>query len=122
MADRIRLSRVKGFRLPDGAVSVGRGSRWGNPFTVPAFAAAGGRPAAVERFRQWLAFEDPDDTNVYIAGAGRYDRRWMRDHLAELRGRTLACWCPLPAAGEPDICHAAVLLELANAARGNTDG
>ncbi|HEX5568070.1 MAG TPA: DUF4326 domain-containing protein, partial [Streptomyces sp.] len=34
---------------------------------------------------------------------------------AELRGRDLMCWCPLPAPGEPDHCHAAVLLELANA-------
>lgn len=31
-----------------------------------------------------------------------------------LRGKNLACWCKLPKPGEPDICHAAVLLELAN--------
>ncbi len=24
------------------------------------------------------------------------------------------CGCPLPAAGEPDVCHAAVLIEAAN--------
>ena len=39
---------------------------------------------------------------------------------AELAGKNLACWCPLPAPGEPDICHAAVLLELANTTEGNT--
>jgi hypothetical protein len=32
----------------------------------------------------------------------------------ELAGKSLACWCPLPAEGEPDICHAAVLLDIAN--------
>ena len=32
----------------------------------------------------------------------------------ELRGKTLACLCPLPKPGEPDICHAALLLKLAN--------
>lgn len=34
----------------------------------------------------------------------------IADELAELRGKNLACWCPL---GRP--CHADVLLELANA-------
>lgn len=33
---------------------------------------------------------------------------------AELAGRDLACWCPLPKPGEPDHCHGAVLLALAN--------
>lgn len=31
-----------------------------------------------------------------------------------LQGKNLACWCPLPQSGEPDKCHAAVLLRLAN--------
>lgn len=121
MPDRIQLRRVKGWRLPEGAVSVGRGSRWGNPFTVAgaieygfAETKAEGRKVAVVRFREWLLFEDPADSDTYISGAGRYERKWMRDHLAELRGKTLACWCPLPAGGEPDICHGAVLLSLAN--------
>jgi hypothetical protein len=30
------------------------------------------------------------------------------------RARDLACWCKLPAGGQPDHCHAPVLLELAN--------
>jgi hypothetical protein len=31
----------------------------------------------------------------------------------ELAGaQALACWCKLPAEGEPDKCHADVLLEL----------
>jgi hypothetical protein len=34
--------------------------------------------------------------------------------LASLRGKNLACWCPLPEPGKCDICHAALLLELAN--------
>ncbi len=35
---------------------------------------------------------------------------YHREHIAELRGRDLACWCPLD--GGP--CHADVLLEWAN--------
>lgn len=30
----------------------------------------------------------------------------------ELAGRDLACWCRLPAPGKPDICHAALLLDV----------
>lgn len=33
----------------------------------------------------------------------------------QLARRDLLCWCPLPADGQPDYCHAVVLLELANA-------
>lgn len=39
---------------------------------------------------------------------------------AELRGKNLACWCPLGPENDPhhdpyeDCCHAAVLLEIAN--------
>jgi hypothetical protein len=32
-------------------------------------------------------------------------------------GKNLACWRPLPGHGESDICHAALLLELANRSR-----
>ena len=32
-----------------------------------------------------------------------------------LKGKTLACTCPFPAAGQPDWCHAAVLADLAAA-------
>jgi hypothetical protein len=30
--ERIQRRRVKGWRMPEGAVYVGRGSKWGNPF------------------------------------------------------------------------------------------
>lgn len=40
------------------------------------------------------------------------------DARRELAGRDLACWCPLPASpAEPDLCHAAVLLAVANQPR-----
>ena len=34
MPKRIQRKRTKGWRKPDGAVYVGRGSKWGNPFVV----------------------------------------------------------------------------------------
>ena len=42
------------------------------------------------------------------------DVRRVLDALPSLRGKNLACWCALPKKGDPDNCHAALLLELAN--------
>jgi hypothetical protein len=39
---------------------------------------------------------------------------WAR---TELGGWDLACWCQLPAPGEPDLCHAAITLHAANPSR-----
>lgn len=57
---------------------------------------------AVEAYRLWLA-RRPE-----LAARARKN----------LVGRDLACWCKLPAPGEQDICHAAVLLEVANRVEG----
>jgi hypothetical protein len=44
----------------------------------------------------------------YMLRPEQHEKR--RDAVAELKGRDLACWCPLD---EP--CHADVLLRIANA-------
>jgi hypothetical protein len=88
---RIQRRRTAGWRMPAGAVYVGRPGRWGNPF--PAGPTPDGRAAAVAAYRAWIAGR-PD----LIAAARR-----------ELAGRDLACWCP---PGQP--CHADVLLTIAN--------
>ena len=41
-------------------------------------------------------------------------RQDLLSSLPNLRGYNLACWCSLPDEGESDLCHAAVLLRLAN--------
>ena len=94
MPRRIRLSRTRGWRLPEGAVVVSRPTRWGNPYAVgdPGITD---RATAVRRYRAMLARDDAL-------------RARARDAL---RGRDLACWCPLDGP-----CHADVLLEVANAA------
>lgn len=92
---RIQLSRAPGWKLPEGAVSVARPHRWGNPFSIgdPGVPT---RQEAVRRFRQWIV-------------AAMADPEVARD-LEALRGRRLACWCRLA-----EACHADVLIELANA-------
>lgn len=102
--------------MPEGAVYVGRGSKWGNPWRVGepyiqnATDAARRFSAAVEGFTSNECFCPPD------AHPDSYIGRIIRD-LPELRGKDLACWCRLD---QP--CHADVLLKLANAeARQETD-
>lgn len=86
---RIRVYRRKGFKLPEGAVYVGRPTKWGNPYRPgPGFS----RKRMVEKYRSYLL-----------------RRPALVAALPELRGRDLACWCKLD---EP--CHADILLELAN--------
>ncbi len=95
MPERIRLSRARGWRKPDDTVVVARPSRWGNPFTITEHGGDLTREEAVARFREALL-------------QGRLP--FGADHVRQqLRGRSLACWCPLDKA-----CHADVLLDVAN--------
>jgi hypothetical protein len=107
---RIQRRRTTGWRMPPNTVYVGRPSRYANPWairrtrlqwivqdTVRNWFPSNDRVArrfAVWRFRRWLL-------------TSAFARRRMR--IDELRGKNLACWCPLD---RP--CHADVLLELAN--------
>lgn len=102
---RVQYSRRHGYRKPPGVVYVGRTSagegRWGNPYKIGV--------------QVWHT----DGTSVMAlnrADAARFYRErigfWLFHHpdmLEELRGKSVACWCPLD---QP--CHGDVLLELAN--------
>ena len=99
---RIQRRRTKGWRMPAGAVYVGRPTKWGNPFSV-GHAKYPTRAHAVARFRMALTL----DRGYWT---GKYSDEWMSvRRVNELRGKDLACWCPLD---KP--CHADVLLEIAN--------
>ena len=98
MPTRIQRKRTKGWRMPANTVSVSRPSDWGNRYTVIGFYEAGfsgtltqARQACVDNFEGEM-----DD--------------WFREVVKlHLRGKNLACSCPLD---EP--CHADVLLKIAN--------
>jgi hypothetical protein len=105
MPERIQRKRVKGWKMPPNTVYVGRPTKWGNPFIV---GRAGGAYTAKVRDQRhaWQLFRSVAIDNEKLIAAAQ----------AELRGKNLACFCPLPTQPyEPDCCHAAVLLELANA-------
>lgn len=88
MPKRIQLKRVKGWRIPPNTVSVTRPGKYGNPFTVKEY---GDR--AIITYKQCLR-------EMLIADP---------DFLVPLRGKDLACFCPLDAE-----CHGDWLLFMAN--------
>lgn len=109
---RIQLSRAKGWRMPPNTVKVDRTTKWGNPFVV---GKSGGAFSAKVKDRRhaWQLYASVVPDNAELIAAAR----------AELAGKNLACWCPLPT--EPyakDECHAAVLLEIANQVGSRSDG
>ncbi|MCX4778131.1 DUF4326 domain-containing protein [Streptomyces sp. NBC_01264] len=119
MPNRIQRRRTRGWRKPENAVIVSRPSRYGNPFTIQDAIDAGvtdPRRAAAINFAEWLRVGTAGSwySPTYRIGRQIFDRRRILNGLADLRGRDLACTCPLPKPGQPDLCHGAVLLALAN--------
>ncbi|TSD68096.1 DUF4326 domain-containing protein [Aeromicrobium piscarium] len=122
MPRRIQRKREKGWRMPEGAVYVGRPTRWGNPLTE--LMMRRWKPE-IQDHRAFAATYFRETVGNGVIGGGLGERHvwksrpgdWWIDWSypdwstirAELRGRDLACWCPLD---QP--CHADVLLEIAN--------
>jgi hypothetical protein len=105
MPKRIRLSRARGFRLPEGAVNVARPGKRGNPFIV---GKDGTRIQCVVLFAQLArGFIDlggripPEDQLTMY--------RRLRRAATDIKGRDVACWCALDGP-----CHGDVWLHLAN--------
>jgi hypothetical protein len=99
MPNRIRRSRARGWRMPEGAIYVGRPTLWGNRYKIGTWSNTLGREVqtieeAVQLYRD-------------VVWSPPYMRAYIREIL---RGKDLVCWCPLD---KP--CHADILLELANA-------
>jgi hypothetical protein len=106
MPERIQLRRTKGWRKPEGAVTVGRPSKWGNPFKVGEVKwMLRLHDQARVQFAPHTAAEAVEMFRVIVSTDA-----WQDMIREELRGKDLACWCPLDSP-----CHADVLLELANA-------
>jgi hypothetical protein len=139
VADRIQRRRTKGWRIPVGAVYVGRPSRWGNPFRIYKGHTSIGPSWSLAR-EAWHHIPAEECLNAYVTSStpmgpavairlfsdlmgvrARDEAERLRDWLAPLAGLDLACWCPLD---QP--CHADVLLEIANppapARRAHTEG
>lgn len=79
-------------------VYIGRGSKWGNPFThlegnTLAKYKVKTRKAAILAYKEYL-----------INGEGKH----LLNDLHELKSQTLGCYC------KPKACHGDILVELVN--------
>jgi hypothetical protein len=142
MPERIQRRRTKGWKMPDNAVYVGRGTKWGNPFalgkTLVRYPGIDGAEWEIEG----RSGKTPGERHPYKHPDGSVT--WHRVEFAtreqvvelyalhtgpmgsyeldedevrrKLGGKTLVCWCP-----EGSPCHADVLLELANATTPTTE-
>lgn len=98
---RIQRKRTRGWRMPDGAVYVGRPTKWGNPLCVNE-SVGRTRETVLDFYRKYIE-------NAIATYRLNCDPQYRGLNIEELRGKDLACWCSLD---KP--CHADVLLELAN--------
>ena len=76
-------------------VYIGRGSRWGNPYShkegTLAEHVVGSRTEAIQKFEEYLLSNEE-----------------LMTSLPDLKGKTLGCWC------KPKTCHGDILLRYAN--------
>lgn len=121
---RIQRKRTKGWRMPEGAVYVGRPTKWGNPYRVVRDNFGWSLRGIPERHGEWsgigrelaIVYAASLFRKALIAGELPYSGEEIVQALA---GRDLACWCPVnqPKAGwwhDTQPCHADVLLGAAN--------
>lgn len=135
---RVQRKRTKGWRMPKNTKCVNRGTKWGNPLRVFSEGKFGDAiyiknpysPKTSWEFLMWgdlakclevykaLLHQDYDYLNtIYDETMGAYFIDWLGEYcdifekldFSELKGKNLACFCNLD-----KMCHADILLELAN--------
>lgn len=104
MPERIQRKRSKGCRMPPNTVSVCRPGRWGNLFIVSPAARPGSRSGAT-----YICVPTVEDAVACYREFIEQRPEYLKEAKNQLRGKNLACFCPI---GQP--CHADVLLELVN--------
>lgn len=102
---RIQRRRSKGWKMPPNTVCVDRSTKWGNPFIT---GRDGTRKDVVRLFRLLLAGYFCLTARCGLETQKKYNS-FAAKNREKLRGKNLACWCPL---NQP--CHADALLEVAN--------
>ena len=95
---RIQRKRTRGWKMPLNTVYVGRPHPLGNPFVMKVQSE---RDESVRLYEEFVK-QRMERKDIF----GIQFRVW----IGEIKGKNLACWCPLD---KP--CHADILLEIANA-------
>lgn len=89
------MTKLVNIRKEKCDVYIGRGSKWGNPFThitnkkTLAEHVVASRKEAIDNYRDYLL-----------------NNTELLNSLEELRGKTLGCFC------KPKSCHGDIILEL----------
>lgn len=85
--------------VPNSAIYIGRGSKWGNQWShqegTTAEYKVNFRSEAIQKHKEYV-LKMFDNSSLF------------RAHLEELRGKDLLCFC------SPLACHGDILLELSN--------
>lgn len=71
-------------------VLIDRTTRWGNPYKM-----SGEHDRDLVLMYFWVGLQHSQDSRFV----------WMREHIHQLEGKTLGCWCA------PRKCHGDLLLE-----------
>ena len=119
---RIQRKRIKGWKMPENTVYVGRPSKWGNPIRLNGDCIYIDASYRRKILSPWVFYNVGDAEDVVylfeklVDGTEFYNKDlqyWANYfenlYLSELKGKNLACWCPL---NQP--CHADILLKYAN--------
>jgi hypothetical protein len=125
MPNRVQRQRTAGWRAPEGAVYVGRPSKWANLWRIVPVCDASfpwGDAADVIHAETGNSIGRFDRVS---RGPGRGAPYWschafrrdltdelIEDARQELAGHDLMCWCGL----DQPYCHADIWIELSNAA------
>lgn len=110
---RIQRKRTKGWRIPKGAVYVGRPTRWGNPYRLTdyRFAHADGTPKPRDmKEARSMAVRDFDTAETRLLARGRAYPSRNALALAARRAERRTGWvlvdvrdaAPTPAGGDAD--------------------
>ena len=123
---RIQRKRTKGWKMPPNTIYVGRPTKWGNPFkigvlhnlTLYLLGSRKNKKGLIKDSHliregkffidRKLSLEMYNNMLVESFLKRAFNPMW-RIELKNLKGKNLACWCPL---SEP--CHADILLKIAN--------
>lgn len=125
---RVKRERKGGWKMPPNTVYVGRGSKWGNPFKIIEVANNEWHVVAKEN-DTWHVLLKTDNQDEALNFSLKSYQYWLMPYthkegdiekfyqstavyesiVLELKGKNLACWCPLD-----KKCHADILLRLAN--------
>jgi len=112
---RIQRKRTKGWKMPPNSVYIGRPSIFGNPYPTAAWGAKEARTLYTLGLNgKWTELEKRAGHNCLTTLRAVVYFQKIRRNLHKLRGKNLACWCPLTRNGKPVPCHGDVLLRAAN--------